>query len=175
MNGKHAVQIFPTSSIYCFILQEIGGLNFMSQFQIDCIYIEVLFSFVLIFLFETKFDLGRLLYIEASQIQENCQPLIIITFSFKPVNHNYESTFYCYDVFLKFGYISNVLYCLVNHYSLLCIRSIYCIICSKPHPFLTTNLTTAEAIAVHKISLKTFLIQILFLILLYRFLQYQNL
>ena len=77
--------------------------------------------------------------------------------------------------FDTFGYISNVLYCLVNHYSLLCIRSIYCIICFKPHLFSTTNLTTTESVAVHKISLKMFLIQILFLILLYRFLQYQNL
>ena len=87
----------------------------------------------------------------------NYQLLIIITFSFKPVNHNYESTL--------FEYISNVLYCFVNHYSLLCIRSIYCIFCFKPHLFSTTNLTTTEAIAVHKISLKMFLIQILFLIL----------
>ena len=48
---------------------------------------------------------------------------------------------------------------------MLCIRSIYCIFCFKPHLFLTTNLTTTEAIAVHKISLKMFLIQILFLVL----------
>ena len=48
---------------------------------------------------------------------------------------------------------------------MLCIRYIYCIICFKPHLFLTTNLTTTEAIAVHKISLKMFLIQTLFLVL----------